>query len=196
MTIAFVLGNGISRKDINLVWLKQHGKIYGCNALYREFTPDVLVATDRPIATAIQESGYALQHAFYTRRPLDNLGAYKVSGPYFGFSSGPLATALAAEQGHQTVYLLGFDMGPSPTNKINNLYAGTEFYKNIDSPPTYAGNWIKQIIRITSDFPQTNFVRVHGKTTASIDEFDRIPNLKKLDMLEFLDLLKQTSIRG
>lgn len=196
MTTVFVLGNGTSRKDINLVWLKQHGKIYGCNALYREFTPDVLVATDRPIATAIQQSGYALKHEFYTRRPLDDLGARKVSGPYFGFSSGPLATALAAEHGYETVYLLGFDMGPTADNKINNLYAGTEFYKTIDAPPTYAGNWVKQITRVATDFPQTNFVRVHGKTTAHIPEFDRISNLKKLDLLEFLDLLEQTSIRG
>lgn len=196
MTTAFVLGNGTSRKDIDLIRLKQHGKIYGCNALYREFTPDVLVATDRPIATAIQESGYALSHAFYTRRPLDQLGAHSVSGPYFGFSSGPLAAALAAEHGHQTVYLLGFDMGPGPDNKINNLYAGTEFYKRIDAPPTYAGNWIKQIIRIANEFSQTKFIRIHGKNTAQISEFDHVSNLQKLNITEFLDRFQQTCIRG
>jgi len=44
MKRVFCLGNGESRKDVNLSALKPHGKIYGCNALYRDFTPDVLVA--------------------------------------------------------------------------------------------------------------------------------------------------------
>ena len=69
MSTAFVLGNGRSRLSINLESLRSRGKIYGCNGIYREFTPDVLVATDRPIATAIEESGYPLRNLFYTRRP-------------------------------------------------------------------------------------------------------------------------------
>ena len=40
--IAFVLGNGLSRKPIDPHLLKQHGRIYGCNALYRTFAPDYL----------------------------------------------------------------------------------------------------------------------------------------------------------
>ena len=54
MTIAFVLGNGASRKDVDLSALKNHGKVYGCNALYRDFTPDVLVATEIPITAPNQ----------------------------------------------------------------------------------------------------------------------------------------------
>ena len=38
MKRVFCLGNGESRKDVNLSALKAHGKIYGCNALYRDFT--------------------------------------------------------------------------------------------------------------------------------------------------------------
>ena len=41
MKRVFCLGNGESRKGVNLDILKQHGKIYGCNALYRDYTPDV-----------------------------------------------------------------------------------------------------------------------------------------------------------
>ena len=53
MAIAFVIGNGISRRGIDLLQLQQLGHTYGCNALYREFLPNVLVATDKPIADAI-----------------------------------------------------------------------------------------------------------------------------------------------
>jgi hypothetical protein len=88
MTTAFVLGNGISRRDISPAVLALHGRVYGCNALYREHVPDVLVATDRPIAEHIQQSGYSQQHRFHTRKPLPGLGAREIPRPYYGFSSG------------------------------------------------------------------------------------------------------------
>jgi hypothetical protein len=185
MSTAFVLGNGISRRGLDLTTLKLHGKIYACNGIYREFVPNVLVATDRPISTAIQESGYALKNPFYTRRPVDGLGANTVPKPYFGFSSGPIAVALAAEHGASKIYMLGFDMGPIKNNQINNIYAGTEFYKPQTSVPTFTGNWIKQLTQITKDFPDCEFVRVHGPTTAAITQFDSIKNFKKMDLSGF-----------
>jgi hypothetical protein len=187
MTVAFVLGNGVSRQGISLPALQERGAVYGCNALYREFVPDVLVATDRPIATAIQESGYSARHRFYTRRPMANLGAHPVPKPYFGFSSGPIAVGLAALDGNTCIYLLGFDMGPSETNTINNLYAGTEFYRKSNSPPTYTGNWIKQLSQIMQEHKLVQFVRVQGPTTASILQFDTIRNLNHVDLATFTD---------
>ena len=55
----FCIGNGESRKDFDLEKLRPHGKIYGCNALYRDFTPDVLCAVDMGIMHEIYNSGYA-----------------------------------------------------------------------------------------------------------------------------------------
>jgi len=186
MAIAFVLGNGISRQHLNLAHLKNCGVIYGCNALYREFTPDVLVATDRPIAEAIQHSGYALANKFYTRRPLPESGALKVLPQYHGFSSGPNAVGLAA-QDHHHVYLLGFDMGPTENKGFNNIYADTEFYKTSKQPPTFTGNWIKQLSKISEDHSQVRFFRVCGATTARIPELENIKNLIHLDLASFLD---------
>ena len=187
MSIAFVLGNGVSRKDISLTALAQCGRIYGCNALYREYTPDVLVSTDRPIAEHIQQSGYSAQHKFYTRRPMPGLGAQSVPKAYFGFSSGPLAAGIAAIDGHQCIYLLGFDMGPSPEKTINNLYAGTEFYKPVSAAPTFTGNWIQQLTKIMTEHRRVRFVRVQGPTTASIAQFDTIPNLTHVALTTFTD---------
>ena len=186
MTVAFVLGNGISRKNIALDQLQPLGKTYGCNALYREFEPDVLVATDRPIAEAIQRSGYAQTHRFYTRRPLADTGAQRVPKEYFGYSSGPIAVSLAAQDQNHTIYLLGFDLGPTQENQFNNIYAGTEFYKNVNAGPTFTGNWIKQLCRIASDYPQTKFFRVMGETSAHINEFASVKNLESVDMSVFL----------
>ena len=193
MTQAFVLGNGISRKTIAPASLQPLGKIYGCNALYREFTPDVLVATDRPIAKAIQESGYAKHNIFYTRRPIDGYGAHQVPSAYFGYSSGPIATAIATQDGHSKIYLLGFDMGPAKNQQFNNIYAGTEFYKPPTAAPTFTGNWIKQLIKIAQNFPLAEFIRVHGPTTAEITQFTTVPNLKSMDLSAFLNQFAITS---
>ena len=187
MSIAFVLGNGISRQGISLEALARCGKIYGCNALYREYTPDVLVSTDRPIAEHIQQSGYSSKHRFYTRRPLPDLGAIAVPKPYFGFSSGPIATALAAMDGHRHIYLLGFDMAPTPDNTINNIYAGTEFYKPVTATPTFTGNWIRQLTQIMQEHRQTRFLRVRGPTTGHITQFESVLNLQHVDLPTFLD---------
>lgn len=187
MTKAFVCGNGVSRRAIDLHQLRPLGKIYGCNGMYRDFEPDCLVATDRPIAESIQKSGYSQRHRFHTRRPIVGLGARPVPEKYHGNSSGPIAVALAAIDFHQTIYLLGFDMGPNTDNKFNNVYAGTEFYKPINSGPTYSGNWVRQLLTIVGDFPQITFVRVCGPTTADISQLKNSHNLHHITIQMFLD---------
>jgi len=52
----FVLGNGPSRKNIDIS--KLDGTVIGCNACYRDFTPDVICATDAGIMSDIIESGF------------------------------------------------------------------------------------------------------------------------------------------
>jgi hypothetical protein len=144
------------------------------------------VATDRPIAEAIQRSGYAKKHRFYTRKPLPDMGAQVVPRKYHGNSSGPIACALAALDGHNRIYLLGYDMGPTPAMRFNNMYAGTEFYKGPDAAPTFTGNWIRQLVTVVGDFPKTRFIRVCGHTTATIKEFKNIENFEHIDMKTFL----------
>jgi hypothetical protein len=193
MAAAFVFGNGVSRLDVNIELCKNYGKIYGCNGMYREaYKPDVLVATDRPISEAIQMSGYPAENKFYTRRPLDGLGALTVPSNYFGYSSGPIAIALACMDRYKTVYLLGFDMGPGSNGKFNNVYADTEFYKRSSSTPTYTGNWVRQVVRLTQEFPKISFIRVQGSATAEIKELSAAKNLAHMPMTDFLNRINNT----
>ena len=67
MSNVFCIGNGTSRKDFNLEKLRPHGKIYGCNALYRTFTPDVLTAVDHGIMHEIYHSGYCNKNETWFR---------------------------------------------------------------------------------------------------------------------------------
>lgn len=192
MSRAFVLGNGTSRLAIDLNYLQTLGPIYGCNALYREFVPDVLISTDKPISSRIQEEGYSLKHKFYTRRPFPGQGALDVPQQYFGFSSGPIATALAALDKNIAIYLIGFDMGPNENGKFNNVYADTEFYKKSSAVPTYTGNWVRQLITVTKDFPKASFYRIKGVTTANIPELNGVKNLTHMVMEDFLNRINNT----
>ena len=183
---AFVLGNGESRGPIDVDLLLALGPVYGCNALYRTHTITALVATDRPIAEAIQASGYSLRNRFYTRRPQPHTGAQTVPRAYFGYSSGPIALALAAADcPGARIYLLGFDLGPNQLGRFNNLFADTEHYKQSQAAPTFTGNWIRQLMKVMQDHNDCAFVRVHGETTAHINEFESVKNLEWITISEF-----------
>ena len=57
--VVFCIGNGQTRSSVDLIKLRPHGKIYGCNGLYRDFTPDVLCSVDGPMMHEVYQSGYA-----------------------------------------------------------------------------------------------------------------------------------------
>jgi hypothetical protein len=191
MSRAFVLGNGVSRQLVDLNNLRHLGQIYGCNALYRDFVPDVLVSTDKPISTRIQDSGYAHNNRFYTRRPVPGNGANPVPQKYYGYSSGPIAASIAALDGAVVIYLVGFDMGPV-SNHFNNVYADTEFYKKSSAPPTFTGNWARQLTQIMRDFSNTAFVRVMSVTTAPVADFADVRNFRTMSMEDFQNRINNT----
>jgi len=189
MTAAFVLGNGVSRQSVDLNQLKTLGTTYGCNAIYRDFEPDVLISTDQPISERIQHEGYSQKHVHYTRKPLPDSGSRRIAQQYFGFSSGPVAVGQAALDGATAIYLVGFDMGPTHVGRFNNCYADTEFYKKSSANPTFTGNWVRQLQTIMKDHARTSFFRVVGDTTAEIRELLGVPNLAHIALAEFHDLV-------
>jgi len=185
MAAAFVLGNGVSRQAVDLTALKTLGTTYGCNAIYREFVPDVLISTDTPISECIQHEGYSQKNVHYTRKPLPDSGARRIAQKYFGYSSGPVAVSQAAIDGATAVYLIGFDLGPTRTGRFNNCYADTEFYKKSSANPTFTGNWVRQLQTIMKDYPRTSFFRIAGDTTAEVRELLGVPNLAHMQMADF-----------
>lgn len=54
----FLIGNGKSRENFDLERLRGKGTIIGCNALYRDFTPDILIAIDAKMLKELAEAGY------------------------------------------------------------------------------------------------------------------------------------------
>lgn len=190
MTPAFVLGNGTSRAGLDLSSLRPHGKIYGCNALYREFDPDTLVATDPGISGEIESADWPSRGTFYTRAPKHRHSRQITSN--FGYSSGPIAaTIAAADDPHRPVYLIGFDL-VGVNGHFNNMYADTPHYKLSTQEPTFYGNWVNQILKISHQFDNTNFIRVGPDSQYRPPEWTR-HNIKFISIDEFCSSINTVS---
>ena len=178
--IGFALGNGKSRAEIDIDVLKNIGKVYGCNAIYRDATPDILISTDPPISKEIQDSGYPKNNVHYTRQPFNGSGSLQIDEICRGWSSGPIAVRYACKECSK-IFLLGFDLS-SNDNFINNVYAGSYAYKSSNSPPTYYGNWVGQINRVLEEFTNVKFTRIVTNYTASPKEWARFKNYNEMDL--------------
>ena len=187
MTIAVVLGNGKSRLELDLEKIKTKAMVYGCNALYRTFTPHFLIATDDGIATEIQASGYSKTNEFYTRNPRPDTGAKKITLNY-GYSSGPVALSYAVSHKHNSIFLAGFDL-KGDEGKFNNIYAGTANYKPADATETFFGNWVKQIESIVKSNPTIKFYRVNPWKNFTPNEWVNLRNLQNIDSKQFHSMI-------
>ena len=161
---AFVIGNGVSRKGIDLNQLKQHGTVYACNAVYRDFDPDYLIAVDPKMVFEINEAGYQYKHnnVWTTKsdRTKDLIG-FNYFNKSLGWSSGPTALWLASEHNHNIIYMIGFDyMGLGAGKLYNNVYANTKNYMQEGNRATYYHNWLRQTEDVIRKNPQINYCRV------------------------------------
>lgn len=188
--IAFVLGNGVSRKSIDCTQLKKHGTVYGCNALYREFSPDYLVAVDAKMVVEITNTGYQLENSVWTNRNrnnqnIENLNFFEKSR---GWSSGPTALDLATMHDNTEIYILGFDyIGLNQGENVNNIYADSKNYKRSDQTATYYGNWLRQTRTIIKENQDKSFYRVIDSRGFIPKDLVNINNLEHVKVDEFCE---------
>ncbi len=161
---SFVLGNGKSRLNIKPHDLKKYGKIYGCNALYREFEPDYLIAVDPKMIVEIEKSGYQRTHEVWTNpnSKYRNYKGFNYFQPSLGWSSGPTALDLAAKHGAHEIYIFGFDL-QGIKGLLNNVYADSPNYRRSSDTATYYGNWQRQTEQVIKKNYRIKFFRVVEK---------------------------------
>lgn len=162
MSIAFVLGNGTSRLNVNPIELKNIGATYACNAIYRDFIPDYLIAVDSKMIVELVENNVQQQTQIWTNYySYNKFEGINYFNPSKGWSSGPTALWFASTHNYTEIYILGFDYMGNENNKIfNNVYAGTKNYKRKTDPPTYFGNWLNQTEITIKSFPEVKYYRV------------------------------------
>jgi len=187
---AFVLGNGTSRKGIDPNELKPYGKIYGCNALYREFDPDFLIAVDVKMILEINKAGYQHSHEVWTNpnksyHAMKNINFFQ---PSKGWSSGPTALWLASQHQYERIFILGFDYkGLNDGKLLNNVYADTRNYKKSTEGATFFGNWLRQTVNVIKENSHINFYRVILPDNYIPEELNKFSNLKHI----YVDDLKK-----
>ena len=169
---AFVLGNGESRRGIDINDLKEKGTVFACNAVYRTHRPHFLIAVDPKMIFEIAETDYPVHNkvwsnfnAQYNKHPkiLNHVNWFK---PSLGWSSGPTALRMACEHGFKEIYILGFDYQGLNQGKrftLNNIFGDTRNYKKRNDEATFYGNWMNQTKRCLQDFKDVKFHRVIPK---------------------------------
>ena len=186
---SFVLGNGLSRTPIKLDNLKSYGKVYGCNALYREYDPDYLVAVDVKMVLELNKNKYQQKNSEVWTNPnkaYSNMSNFNFFQPSKGWSSGPTALWLASQHSPLQVFILGFDYkGKNVGDHFNNIYADTENYKKSVDGATYHGNWLKQTIDVIQSNNKINYIRVIAKDNYCPDELNNLSNYKTMLVEDF-----------
>lgn len=167
---AVVIGNGPGRIPFNLNNLKKPQGLlgattvqtYGCNALYRDFTPDFLVATgNNGIVDEIATSSYVNGNIIYTNaiHLLEHPGKFYLI-PYDPYAdAGTAAAYIAAFDGHTKIYLLGFD-GYDLEGHNNNIYAGTNGYDAQWDFEVEGDKFINNRVQLFNTYPDVDFVWV------------------------------------
>ena len=193
---ALIIGNGPTRLGINLDLIKNHKagirgtsrlQTYGCNALYRDFTPDFLVATGDTIVQEIADSDYCTEHIVYAN-------AWAIAGYPQKFylipqdpawDAGALATYLACFDGHKKIFLLGFD-GNEPHGRDWNVYHDTSCY--LPNTSTISEEfWSTTMIRVFNTYPDVDFVRVMPTQNYRMPErWKYCTNLRQIDFRQFV----------
>ena len=193
-----MLGNGTSRKDIPLPPLKEIGKVYGCNALYRQFRPDYLVAVDTKMILEINKAGYQKHNEVWTNpnRSYVKFKHFNYFNPSKGWSSGPTALWLASEHRYETIYILGFDYrGLQDGKRFNNVYADTQNYKKSTDSATFFGNWMRQTCSVVQSNPKINYVRVIDDDTYIPKDLAKFKNVQHINVQDFTKtILEKTKI--
>jgi hypothetical protein len=125
---AFIIGNGKSREGFDLEQLRPYGQIYGCNALYRDFRPDWLIAIDEAITKEIQESDFPKEK--FIHPIMEEQFEHPEFNPFTRLRSNAGMNAMieALRHGKRELICLGFDFMINDDLSISNLYDGTNAY--------------------------------------------------------------------
>jgi hypothetical protein len=195
-TQALAIGNGESRLGFDLTHIANHKgglfgtnrlQTYGCNALYRDFAPDFLVAVGDKIVEEIAGSDYINNNIVYAhgQHILDYPGKFYLIPQNVSFDAGALAVYLACFDGHKKVFLMGYD-GYDEVARINNVYKDTNGYPETDQIQNEVF-WNLSLGAVMDAYSDVEFVSImptEGWYLAA--EFDSRPNFRQITYRDFV----------
>lgn len=194
-TQAVAIGNGESRSDFDLRFVTGHKggyahdrlQSYGCNAVYRNFTPDFLITVGDAISQEIVESGYCEDNIVYANADLVTQypGKFYLIPQNPLLNAGTLAAYMACFDGHSKVFLIGYDMYDEE-NVINNIYKDTNGYGS-SSDRENGEFYVMSLVMIMQLYSEVEFVRVMlNENHWTHPEMDSTPNFRQIDYRTFV----------
>jgi hypothetical protein len=203
---AVVIGNGITRQEFDLklicdhrvttAWGQQSDWIpqitakkfntYGCNALYRDYKTDFLIATGDVIIQEIAASGYCTNSVAYAKKQeiVNFPGKFHVVPQDPQWNAGAIAAYLAAFDGNKKVFMLGFDGIDS--NNSYNVYVGTNGYQGIESNLSES-LWIQSLSLVMNTYQDVEFIRVAPTSSYRVPELWKYNlNFRTVDFRQFV----------
>jgi hypothetical protein len=184
--VAIIVGNGTSRNVMDLAAMvrtmgDKRPRIYGCNALYREYesagyiVPDYLVAIDDGIITEIESSTFPAKRVIIP--PEDERWEPQELHIYDGEPSpaprgnaGTVAMLAAIRNGAKTLLCIGFDSFLQDAKQsVSNLYDGTENY-GPETRANVADNFgrVRYMAWIARTNPDIDFVFVYPEGMSAV----------------------------
>jgi protein-tyrosine-phosphatase len=125
---AFIVGNGVSRETIDLHGLIGNGKIYGCNALYRDFSDfDYIVAIDDGMINELQNADINQKKVIIPSED-ERWEDEKYSPMRRRSNAGMNAMSEAIKRHASKLYCLGFDFLLNGDISVKNVYDGSNNY--------------------------------------------------------------------
>lgn len=192
---AVVIGNSPERLGFNLDHLKNPSGLlgaktlqtYGCNALYRDFTPDFLVAVGTEITKELASSEYVTNNIVYTSAihllEYPNKFYLIPFNPYA--DAGTTAAYIAAFDGHKKIYLLGFSEQDTPGTNVN-VYAGTNAYGDVDAD-VGSYKWTTNQKELFNLYDDVDFVWVTQYGRSPVPESHKYcVNFRQISMRDFV----------
>jgi len=135
--IAYILGNGPSRNGIQLTDLHP---TYGCNAIYRDYWPDWLVAIDSKIIKEIRESDFPMER-FIVPDIEEQFEPAEHNPNRPRSNAGMNAMKEAIKHGHSHLVCYGFDfLIRDEKQSTDNIYEGTNAYEG-ETKATFGDNY-------------------------------------------------------
>lgn len=178
MSQAVVIGNGESRRYINLDNFKSTHTLIGCNALHRDIKIDHLVCCDRRMVDEainnpniddtliyVRDSWYHYFRKILKNKKIQRLPPIPVTGELKRdnadhWGSGCYAILLAAHLGFTEITLVGFDLYPIK-ERVNNLYKGTQNYAKNDAQAVDYSFWVYQTSLVFRHYPLVEFTIIN-----------------------------------
>lgn len=191
--ISFIVGNGVSRKEIDLDALIGAGPIYGCNALHRDFNYwNKLLAIDEGMIKEISDLSCTPGQEIVIPDEEDRWESAEYSPRRRRSNVGMNAMMEAIKDGGNVLYCLGFDFILNGDISVDNVYKDSSNYGK-ETHSTISDNLHR--IRYLTWFASQNldvqfvFVIPDGHTTKDLCD---CPNIIGMSVSTFVKKLLNT----